>query len=389
MRILYHHRTLGDGAEGIHIAEIVKCFRRLGHEVRVVSLIGESTNVRSKPQQRWTNIAKAMPGFVYELGEMAYNIRGYSMLSQAIKDFQPDFLYDRYISYNYSAVAAARHHGIPVVVEVNSPYSYQKKTFDERLYFKNLIGWFERKICNDANRVIVVSTPLKDILMDLGVRESQITVMPNGADPDVFHPSISGDTVRKQWGLEGKVVVGFTGILRPWHGLDLLIEAFGKLVLRMPHAHLVIIGDGPIRPDLENLIEARGLTGHVTITGRQPHDQIRSFVAATDVCVSPRATAYASPMKVLEYMAMGKAVLAPDMGNIRDIFVPRVEGMVFEPENVDSLATELEMLMQDASLRHYLGHMARKKIEAERTWMHNAQAVIDLVSPFLKTRTTS
>jgi len=384
MRILYHHRTLGDGAEGIHIAEIVKCFKKLGHEVQVVSLIGESTNVVSKPQQRWTSIAKAMPGFVYELGELAYNLRGYSMLSQAVKEFHPDFIYDRYVSYNYSAVGVARRFGIPVIVEVNSPYSYQKKTFDEKLYFRNLIGWFERKICNDANRVIVVSTPLKRILLNLGVREDQIVVMPNGADPDVFSPTISGLDIRKKWGLEEKVIVGFTGILRPWHGLDFLIQGFEKVIHGRSDVHLMIIGDGPIRGELEQIIQEKGLTQHVTITGRQPHDQVKSYVAALDVCVSPRATAYASPMKVLEYMAMGKAVLAPDMDNLRDIFVPKVEGMLFEPENIESLAEGLHTLINDSHLRDHLGQMARKKIEAERTWMHNAQGVIDLVSPHMK-----
>ncbi len=70
MRILYHHRTLGDGAEGIHVAEMVRAFRGLGHDVRVLSLIGEATNVRTTKQQRWSAVRRTLPGVAYEIAEM-------------------------------------------------------------------------------------------------------------------------------------------------------------------------------------------------------------------------------------------------------------------------------------------------------------------------------
>ena len=73
--------------------------------------------------------------------------------------------------------------------------------------------------------VIVVSSPLKQFLVGIGVPAEQIIVMPNGANPEIFHPGISGLSVRRTHGLEGQVIVGFSGILRPWHGLDLLLDA--------------------------------------------------------------------------------------------------------------------------------------------------------------------
>src|SRR5690606_27613788 len=112
---------------------------------------------------------------------------------------------------------------------------------------------------------------------------------------------------------------GFSGILRPWHGLELLLEAFARLAAGDPRLHLLIVGDGPIRGELDAAIAARQLQDRVTITGRVPHAEVRDYVALMDVAVSPRATFYASPMKVLEYMAMGKAIVAPAMDNLRDI----------------------------------------------------------------------
>ncbi|MGH9361115.1 MAG: glycosyltransferase family 4 protein, partial [Thermoanaerobaculia bacterium] len=203
MRILYHHRTLGDGAEGIHVKEMVNAFRRLGHEVKVAALIGEATDSSSRKQRRWTRLARLMPGFVYELGELAYNLKGYATLGRELQAFRPDFIYDRYVSYNYSAVGLGRKHRVPVILEVNSPYSSQRQTFDEKVYFKGLIRRFERRICRDASRVIVVSTPLKSFLASIGVPAERIVVMPNGVDPEAFHPGIDGGAVRSRLGLDG------------------------------------------------------------------------------------------------------------------------------------------------------------------------------------------
>jgi glycosyltransferase involved in cell wall biosynthesis len=265
------------------------------------------------------------------------------------------------------------------VLEVNSPYSYQKQTFDETLYFRHLLRFFERHICRTASRVIVVSTPLKKFLVSIGVPEERIIVMPNGTDPEAFHPNLDGHEIRRQYGLEDKMVIGFTGILRPWHGLDLLIQAFEEVASTRKDLHLLIVGDGPIRPELERMLVERELSGKVTITGRQPHERVRFFVAAMDIAVSPRATFYASPMKLLEYMAMGKAIVAPDMENIRDILRHEENGLLFRAEDVGALAKSLEGLIKDATLRAALGSTARRDIEAERTWLHNAQGVMRLI----------
>src|SRR5262245_43907489 len=98
-----------------------------------------------------------------------------------------------------------------------------------------------------------------------------------------------------------------------------------------------------------------------------------------DISVSPRATSYASPMKILEYMAMGKAIVAPAMENICDILHHRQDAILFPPEDIDGLAGGLRELIRDPVLRVSLGHEARRRIETERTWLHNAQGVVQLV----------
>jgi glycosyltransferase involved in cell wall biosynthesis len=98
-----------------------------------------------------------------------------------------------------------------------------------------------------------------------------------------------------------------------------------------------------------------------------------------DIAVSPRATFYASPMKILEYMGMGKAIVAPDMENIRDILTHEHDGILFRPEDSGSLAKSLQHLITDVAVRAQLGASARQKIVAERTWLHNAKDVMRLI----------
>jgi glycosyltransferase involved in cell wall biosynthesis len=83
-------------------------------------------------------------------------------------------------------------------------------------------------------------------------------------------------------------------------------------------------------------------------------------------------------MKIVEYMAMGKAIVAPDMENIRDLLTPDRNGILFKPEDVSSLTHALGRATDDAGLRCRLGTNARKEIERHRTWLDNARRVISL-----------
>ena len=121
-------------------------------------------------------------------------------------------------------------------------------------------------------------------------------------------------------------------------------------------------------------------------TGRLSHAEVARHVDAMDVAVSPRATFYASPMKILEYMAMKVPVIAPDMPNIRDLFEPEREGLLFEPESVDALRAQLARVCADPALRASLGEAARARVERDRNWLSNAARVEEIARSLLEQR---
>lgn len=376
MKILYHHRTMGDGAEGIHIGEMVSALRAVGHEVLVVALTGDPTSPVPGRVSRVSVLHRLIPSFAYEVAELAYNVIGYGRVMEAVRAFRPAVIYDRYNSYSTVALKAARRTGLPLLLEVNAPVAYERSVYERLpLKFRRLAERYERNILNGADRIFAVSTPLKRHLVDaVGIDVRKIIVLPNGANPELFCPR-EGSEMRRRYAIADRTLIGFVGILRPWHGVDLLLTAFQKLRSHIPSVHLLIVGDGPIQHQLESQARDLGLDGAVTFTGRVRHADIVGHIAAMDICVSPHATFYASPMKLLEYMAMEKAVVAPAMENIRELIDDGENGLLFDRGSADALAAAMRRLVDDARLRRSLGARARQSVVDRFNWRHNARCV--------------
>lgn len=379
MKIIYHHRTLADGAEGIHIAEMVNAFRQLGHEVFLIGPGVKQEGPGEGRSSRFLWVKRLVKGPFYELAELAYNLLGYRTLSQAVQDIAPDFIYDRYITFNYSAVAVARRWNVPIFLEVNSPLAYERDhEADETLFLKRIAYAIEKKVCCDASKVIVVSTPLKKYLQTIGVSSRKIAVLPNGVNLEKFYPRQRSTALLEELSLgTDDMVIGFVGILRPWHGIDILLEAFATVSRKWQNCRLLLVGDGPIQEEIEAKAEQLGLGPKVSITGRVSHEKVADYVTLFDVAVSPKATFYASPMKIIEYMAQQKAVVAPNMENIADLVDDGETGLLFQAEQAESLAEALGRLIADESLRETMGRGALLSVTKRLNWKNNARFIVD------------
>jgi len=391
MKILYHHRTRARGAEGIHIREMIRAFRARGHEVVVCALAGgdpaeeqPGTEMQFEKGSRLGSIMKFMPPFAYELAEIAYNLPGRRRLVAAGRELKADFVYDRYNIYTWAGLKAARSLGVPHLLEVNSPVAYERSHYDGRnLVFERTALKYERQVFQRTDHNLAVSTPLRDYLLTLGVAPEQATVVPNGADPVKFGATADEPALRERYGMGSRTVIGFVGILRPWHGPELLLRAAARLDRNECDPHLLFVGDGPSEAEMMSLARELGFESRVTFAGRVPHDDVAAHIAAMDVTVSPKATFYASPMKILEYMAIGKAVVAPDMPNIRDIFEAGEEGLLFREEDEDSLYEVLDRVCRERELRERLGRNARVCVETRRNWDANARIVESIAEPLI------
>jgi len=384
MNILYHHRTLADGAEGIHIQEMVAAFRQLGHRVRIVSPVGEEINRPGGKAGKLEKIKKKIPRVFFECAEIGYTLVGFFKIARAIFHRRPDFIYERYITFNGAGILASWVFRIPLILEVNAPLALERsRQPDEKLYLAPLAFCMESFICRHATHVVCVSTPLKAYLVDKGVNPAHCHVLPNGVNHATFDPALFAqrEEVRRELGVGSDTcVVAFSGIMRPWHRIDMLVDAFSRLRREKNSCFLLIIGDGPIRREIEErLLETVG-AHDFRITGRVPHQAVARFLCGSDCAVSPDATFYASPMKIIEYMALKKAVVAPAMDNIRDIIEDGRTGVLFTPRSTDDLEAKLRQIVTDASLRERIGKNGEAETHERLNWENNARRVLAMVT---------
>ena len=372
MRILYHHHTLADGAEGIHITQMVGAFRSLGHEVHVRALPG-----RSDASARLVQRLKAVsPQAVFEAATAASNIAEYWRMRHSIRALRPDFLYKRHARLDVGALHAARDEGIPTVLEVNCLFTSPHYLRFEPVVLRALSNRLERQALKLADIVVAVSTPLARQIAETAAVTS--IVLPNGVDAQHFDPRrVTPERVRMRYRLGNAVTIGWVGVIREWHGLELLLPVLTTL----PDVTLLIVGDGPTRSSVQERIIALGLDSRTVMTGRIAYADMPSHVAAMDIAVvADDGTRVASPMKLVEYMAMARAVIAPRLENIADLVTDGVDGLLFEPRDSRAIADAVRRLAYDPDLRLRLGQAARQTVERSRTWHSNAERILTLVT---------
>lgn len=377
MNILYHHRSLADGAEGIHIHEMTEALRGLGHRVTIQSL-ARPEGAGQRHSARLATVRRRMPQAVFELAAAAINIHEYAALRRQLAAERFDLIYKRHALLDVGAILAARRAGIPVALEVNTAYSAPSVREFEPVRLLPLVRRAERLALRSASVVLAVSSPLAAYVRELAGPAVRVLTLANGVNPEFFDASrADGAAIRAAYGLTDQFVVGWAGILRRWHGIEVLIDA----VATLPAVRLLLIGDGPARPDLERLAEERGLRGRLTVTGRVPHAAMPSHIAALDVAIAADdRTGFASPMKVLEYMGMARPVVLPRLANLADLVHDDRTGLFFEPGSAASLALAIGRLQASPPLRARLGRAARLMVEDRFNWSFNARAVLDAVA---------
>lgn len=373
MRILYYHRTLADGAEGIHIAEMVDAFRQLGHEVSVEGMTPCTGSQHPGPVHR---VRAMLPQPLVEIASLAYNVPGSMKVRRHMSMPRLDVMYARHARFDLAPLLVAHRRGVPIVLEVNAVYSARPYSDFEPLVLRGVAERLERRAFDLASVVVAVSTPLARQVHALAPA-AKLAVIPNAANPARFDPARADRRgVRARLGLGDRLTVGWTGILRDWHGLDVLLGAMSSL----PDAWLLVVGDGPARRALEQRAASVGMGARLIITGRVAYADMPDHIAAMDIAVvSDERTGVASPMKLLEYMAMGRAVLAPSLENISDVAGHEVNALLFTPDSPRDLESMLRRLAADPVLRDGLGSRARATVERERNWRRNAETVLGLL----------
>ena len=384
MRILYHFRTRGKGAEGVHIAGLVRALETLGHRVDLSSPTGvdprQTAGVSpfAKPGKSglWAHVAQSSPRIIFEFLEIAYNLAALFRNRRMLGAASYDFIYERHAFFLCSTAWLARRRGIPLVLEVNELVGDARVRAQP--FLSRFAGWCDRFAFRRAALVVVVSPHLKRRIIAMGIHEDKVLVLPNAVDEEGYRECAEGGSLRASLHLADTVVIGFVGWLVAWHRLDGLLDVLAAICRELEEdVRLLLVGDGPLRESLRERATDTDTLSRILFVGAVSHEEIPAYVAAMDIAVIPHSNEFRSPIKLFEYMGQARAVVAPRTEPIEMAMTHEQNGLLFETSDAASLKAALKRLIVDPELRNRLGVRAREQILANHTWKHNAERVLE------------
>lgn len=387
MRILYHHRTQGRGAEGNHIVSIVGALRELGHEVDVLSppgvdpfdagatLPADSPRVRVRGWSSvWRFLGSRMPTWVFELAEIAYNVPAWIRVSAALRRRSYDVVFERYAAYLVVGAIVARRAKCRFVLEVNDVAGVAQRV--RRQVFPRLCAFFEASLIARCDLAHAVSSYLGERLIERGLPRERLVVVPNGFDVSKMHLSHSRAEMRARYGLDQSVVIGFAGWFVGWDRLDFLVEVFAAARRACLDLKLCLVGDGEPMDDVRKLIVDKSLQDVFVHTGPVARSEVYDHIGMFDIGVLPHSNLFGSPMIMFEMMALNVPVIAPRLPPIEDVLRDGSTALLFQPLDLHDCVRQVIRLVTDSRLRASLAKSAFDVLANENSWSRVAERII-------------
>lgn len=365
MRILYVCADRGIplcGAKGasVHVRSITAALGRIGHTVTLaVAKLG----------------AGNPPPGVHRLEILREDPReAADQLVALIAQEGVECVIERYSLQSGAARTAADVHGVRLLLEVNAPL------VNEATRYRGLINpgaalERERQVFASADAIQVVSARLMTYVRSVAP-DAHVHLLPNGVEFARFASAAPAELAQA----DGRVLVGFIGSMKAWHGVIDLLEAFARVAGRPEQPMLLLVGHGPDEEAARRRAQAPDLNGRVLLTGSVAHAAVPSLIRRLDIAVAPYIDSgdfYFSPLKIMEYLAAGRPVIYPNLGELEGLVGDA--GLVYPAGDVTALADRLQQLIANAGLRARLGVCASWRAQPH-AWEHVAEELVVLTT---------
>lgn len=360
------------GGSVAHTEGVVRSLARRGHGVEfwaTGSIAGMPLDVRERRLR-----VLVMANLPTEIAELASGI-WQGMFPPTKSRMPTGFVYQRYSLNNFSGLLLARRWRVPLVLEVNSSEAQWRETWSS-LTFPKLARATERAIFQVADRIVTVSENASRGVYAAGAPPFSVRVVPNGVEIDRF--SVAAATALPF--PPDSFVIAFVGQFYPWHGVQFLAEAFAIVHGQRPASRLLLVGDGEQSALVREILARAGVADATYMPGVVGRDEVPGLLAASDVVVSPHAhddKFVGSPIKLFEYMASGRPIVASDMAQLRTVLDHDRTALMVPPSNPTAIAEALVRLHDDPPLRDRLGAAASAEARARHSWDAHVDAILD------------
>jgi len=363
-----------------HILSVIKGLQKLG--ICVEPLIAGDEYLSNRKISRSCAIKKYFPLAARTLKrDISYLIHDYlwtRKIIQVAKSFKPDIIYERLAFLHSSGVRLSKKLNIPILIEKNSPVTEIKSMGGSLLL--PIALYIEKHNLLSADAIITISNVMKNYLVNQGANISKIYVVCNAAHKETIKFN-SHNLINKS---DSHITVGHVSSFASWYKLDTLIEAFAIAKESYPNLSLLLIGDGPLRKDLELFAKKLNISDSVIFRGEKKQGEVLDILANyVDIAVCANINWYGSPTKIFEYGATGKPVIAFWTPAIAEIIEHEKTGLLVSSKSPNELSSAIIRLIDNPGLRFELAKNWQKKVLEEHTWDLVALKTLDICKKVL------
>ncbi len=363
------------------MSEMIEAFRRLGHEVEIYEYnLGQSSQNEPKAGGIKSFLKGAVPEVVWgTLRDYRYlksHAAHRAAIAKRIRKFQPDIVYERAHYLSSVGVRLAKANNIPHLLEINAPFPEEKRNM-EGSSFIDVVPEL-KNILSMTSRVVCVSTNLKEYFVDyVEADPGKFHIEPNGVNIGSFisRPELTAE-IQSKFALRESFVFGFVGSVFPYHGVDILVKSFASVREKYPAVKLLIVGDGMLN-ESRGLAKSHGVENDVHFTGPVDPKEVASYIQAMDACVMADSNVYGSPVKLFEYGALAKPIIAPNKGPVTEVFEDGVSALITDADK-DALTKCMLRLIENKDLCGRIGQGALDVANAN-DWQVKAERTLSLV----------
>ncbi|MBU1260237.1 MAG: glycosyltransferase family 4 protein [Planctomycetes bacterium] len=349
-------------ALSVHTQRWAKAFAEKGHEVHLLSIRHIEI---SGITVHTVNVGNVNSGSVF------FTFLSYIYLlltaKRALKKLKPDIVI-AYYTITYGVIAAFADYHPFVVSIMGSDVIYCAKGLSTVIK-----GWLTRYALKKADMICSTSRFMIDRTVDLRPATVPIKHIPFGVDYELFRPVVRQETKESEKGF----LIGFVKALSPKYAPDILISAMPEICRQLPDARLVIIGQGPMKAQLQNMARELGIMDKVEFTGFIPNEKLPVFFNSFDVFVHPSICQESFGVSILEASACGCPVVATRVGGVPEVCIDGQTGILIEPNNPDVLAEAIIKLAKNPELRNNIGRAGRDFVVKNYYWKENVQTMLE------------
>jgi len=372
MNILFIHEVDWLNKVVFDIHSLSESLSLLGHQVFAIDYEDtwsrdSSLSLGSLKTREFSGVSRAYsgasvclrrPGFIKipGLSRLSAGFTHYLEIQKTIRDRNIDAIVLYGVATNgLQTTYLARKFNIPVVFR-SIDILYQLVPYPA---LRSITRFLEKKVYSRVDMILANTPQYLQYVKNMGATESKVKLLLFPIDTELFYPSVDYSEIRQKWGLDEKdQVIVFIGTLFKFSGLDAFIRQFPEAIRQIPEAKLLIVGDGPLRPKLEEIITELDLRKQVIITGFQPYQTMPQYINLAAICINPflitDATRDIFPAKIVQYIACGKVTIATPLPGITTLLPGKSHGVIYASSATD-MVKEVVSLLKSPEYGQQLG----------------------------------